>query len=340
MRNATFPKPVAEVLATLVEIFRHQRREEVVELLENSNARFGDINYDNWNGGTTTWALRLEVPVSIFASAQPRLAAVEKEIATGLAYLDRLFPNDPVGEVTISPIARSASVVGQRVAPSDIEVRRLWPEGRFRLFLSHVSKHKAAVSKLRDELELHGVAAFVAHEAIKPSLDWQKEIELALKSMHALAALITPDFHASNWTDQEIGWAFGRGFLVVPVRLGADPYGFAGKVQGISGSLDTPAALAIAIVESLLTNPQTHSEMRGALVVAFREANSFVIARAISKIVLEIADFTDEEKVILQKACTENGQIAGAFGVPGAIYRVFGKPPEPKPAEVDNDVPF
>ena len=131
-------------------------------------------------------------------------------------------------------------MVGQRIAPADTEVRRLWPDKRFRLFLSHVSKHKLAVSKLKDELELFGISAFVAHEAIKPNLEWLREIELALRSRHALLALVTPDFHASVWTDQEIGWAFGRGVLVVPVRLGVDPYGFAGKAQGISGVLEKP----------------------------------------------------------------------------------------------------
>ena len=67
----------------------------------------------------------------------------------------------------------------------------------------------------------------------------------------ALSAFITHDFHASAWTDQEVGWAFGRGLLVVPVRLGADPYGFAGKVQGISGNLEKPELLATLGVSSI-----------------------------------------------------------------------------------------
>ncbi len=29
--------------------------------------------------------------------------------------------------------------------------------------------------------------------------------------MDALAALLTTDFHDSNWTDQEVGFAIGRG---------------------------------------------------------------------------------------------------------------------------------
>jgi hypothetical protein len=49
-----FPKPVAEIVGTLIEIFSYQKRTEVVELLESSSASVDDINYDNWNGGITT----------------------------------------------------------------------------------------------------------------------------------------------------------------------------------------------------------------------------------------------------------------------------------------------
>lgn len=342
MPSTGYPKPTSEVIATLADIFRHQGRGEILELLENAHARFDQINYDNWNGGTSTWALRLEVPVPLYAAVEPRLTAVEKELLAKLSYLDRLYPNDPVGEVTVTPINPGASALGQRMAPSEIEVRRLWPEGRFRLFLSHLAKHKAEVSKLKDELELFGVAAFVAHEAIQPSLEWQREIELALRSMHGLLALITPDFHASLWTDQEIGWAFGRGVLVVPVRLGADPYGFAGKVQGISGSLEQPKALAKAVFETLLANPQTHGDVRRALSKAFCESGSFNQSIQLRDYIPNIADFTDEEKTAMRHACETNDQLASAYKVPETVYKVFGKPKK-KPADApqeSDDVPF
>jgi hypothetical protein len=329
MPEANFPKPVSEVVATLADVFRHQGQNEIVQLIERSSAYFDAVNFDNWNGGTTTWALRLEVPVPIFASVEPRLSAVEKEIGKKLSYFDRLLPNDPIGEVTISPVAPGAAALGYRLAPSELEVRRLWPEGQFRLFASHVSAHKVAVSKLKDELELFGISAFVAHEAIQPSLEWQREIELALRSMHALLALITPDFHASNWTDQEIGWAFGRGVLVVPVRLGEDPYGFAGKVQGISGKLEHSKTLAKSVFGALLANPQTHAEMRHALARAFCSARSYPHAIMLRDYIPEITDFTDAEKASMSDACESNDQLANAYKVPETIYKAFGKPPKP-----------
>jgi hypothetical protein len=341
MPETGFPKPVAEVVETLADIFRHQRRTEIVEVLENAHAWFDNTEYDNWNGGTYTWALRLEVPVPIFASVEPRISKIEKEMGEKLPYFTRPYPNDHLSEVTISPIASGSALVGQRIAPSEVEVRRLWPEGRFRLFLSHLAKHKIAVSKLKEGLDLFGISAFVAHEAIKPSLEWQREIELALRSMHALLALITSDFHASLWTDQEIGWAFGRGVLVVPVRLGTDPYGFAGKVQGISGSLEKPDKLAEAVFETLLANPQTHAEVRRAFVTALCGSGSYIQSILLRDYIPEITDFTDEEKAAVREACETNDQLSNAYKVSDTIYKAFGKLTKAieKPSESDG-TPF
>jgi hypothetical protein len=58
MPDSTFPKPVGEVVATLVELFRHQQRKVIVDLLESAHAYFDQTDFDNWNGGTYRWALR------------------------------------------------------------------------------------------------------------------------------------------------------------------------------------------------------------------------------------------------------------------------------------------
>lgn len=341
MTNAlqpSYPQPVAEVLSTLIEIFQHQKQTEMVTVLESAHARFDWINHDNWDGGIDTWALRLEIPVVIFASLSSRLAEVEKTILDSLGFLGRSHPSDPIAEITITPIT-GASASTRRNAVPEIEARRLWTDGKLRLFLSHVSKHKVLVSKLKEELALRGVDAFVAHEDIEPSLEWQKEIELGLRSMNALAALITPDFHESSWTDQEVGWALGRAVPVFSVRLPKDPYGFMGKIQGIPGTLEKPAELATSLVKAMLINPTTHTDMRRSLLTAFAEAPSFAAARVLCSQIVELTDFSDDEKSILQKACVENSQVANAFGVRGAVYKLVGAPP-PKPTKEVRDVPF
>jgi len=339
MGEDTYPTSVTSILATLVEIFERQDRPEIVELLKNAHAGYELIEHNSWNGGTTTWSLRLELPIALFASIEPRLSKVKEEIDIKLRVFNGLHTNDFLNMVEIFPILAGTTASGQRMTPSESDVRRLWDPNKFRLFASHVSQHKVEMAAVKLELSYRGVDAFLAHEKIEPSLEWQSEIELGLRSMHALAAFITPGFHESLWTDQEVGYALGLSVLVLPIRLGMDPYGFAAKIQAITGRLEDPSAMADQIVRSLLISARTHREMRRALVAAFSDPLSFVIAKALQRHLATVEDFTDEDKASLYKACAEHSQVKGALGVVDAVYAQIGKPPGPKDTRED-DIPF
>ncbi len=326
-------------MATLVDIYRHQGKADVVELLESASPRIEETDYDNWNGGTYSYALMLAIPVPVFATVEARLADIEKGISAKLSVICRNLTHDHLDSVSITPLTSKSTSVGPRMKPADAEVRHLWKEGFLRLFLSHVSAHKVAVARLKVELQCHGVSAFVAHEDITPSLEWQNEIELALRSMHALAPLLTPDFHPSNWADQEVGFALGKGVLVVPVRMGCDPYGFIGKVQGLSGSLEQPARVASLLVDVLLNHPSTHRHMRKGLVFAFAAANSYIHAINLSKVISTVNDFAEDEKSGIQRACRENSQVFNATGVVARVCSAIGVPEPNKTANAD-DLPF
>jgi hypothetical protein len=338
--EATFPRPVCEITATLIDLYRHQNQPEVAELIASANAYLEVTDFDNWNGGTRTWALRLDVPVPLFASVYPRLSEIETSITERLRYLARLCPNDPIGDVTVSPLAPGVVRATPQLVPSESDVSHIWRDRPFRLFLSHVSSHRVAVSELKLELAMYGIAAFVAHEDIEPSREWQMEIELALRSMHALAALFTPDFHGSFWTDQEVGWALGRGVLALPIKLGTGPYGLAGKVQAVPGDLEHPKPLAKSIATALLGNPKTRAEMKRALVHAFADSDCYATAKILAELVIAVTDFADEQKAALHKACSENGQVRGARGVSEAIRQTFGEPPATTDPTLDTTVPL
>ncbi|MCE9609935.1 MAG: toll/interleukin-1 receptor domain-containing protein [Chthoniobacter sp.] len=339
MAQNGFPKSVEDVVATLADLFRHQGQSDVVDLLESASARIEETNYDNWNGGTYTYELMLDVPVPVFAAIEPKLAEIEKAISAKLAAISRGYSNDHLESITITPLTSKSASIGPKAKPPDSETKHLWIVGFFRLFLSHVSAHKVAVAELKKELKAWGISAFIAHEDITPSLEWQNEIELALRSMHALAALLTADFHQSNWTDQEVGFALGRGSLVVPVRLGLDPYGFIGKVQGLSGSLEQPSRIAHLLFDILLSHPATHRHMRSGLAYAFGESRSYSRAISLSKIIATVTDFSDEEKAIIQRACKDNDQVYGATGVVGRVCAAIGVPKPTAAIEID-DIPF
>ena len=116
-----------------------------------------------------------------------------------------------------------------------------WPWSHRKDFLERLAaqgvaqQFKTEAADLKVRLQLFGVSCFVALEDIEAETEWQNEIEVALASMHGFVAILTKGFHESNWTDQEVGFAFARRVPRVAVRLGTDPYGFMGKFQGLSG---------------------------------------------------------------------------------------------------------
>lgn len=151
----------------------------------------------------------------------------------------------------------------------DLSDSKFWLPNYFRLFLSHLSSFKVQTSLLQNTLKKYGISGFVAHEDIEPTKEWLTEIEKALFSMDALAALLMPGFHESNWTDHEVGVAVGRDVLVIPIRRGIDPYGFIGKYQGLQAKDRTVSQVALAIFEIVFSNPKIRTKMLDCMVYQF-----------------------------------------------------------------------
>ena len=70
------------------------------------------------------------------------------------------------------------------------------------------------MSSLRGKLAKFGITAFVAHNDITPSKQWREVIKAGLRSCHMMVAILHDDFHKSQWCDQEVGWALGRGIPI------------------------------------------------------------------------------------------------------------------------------
>jgi hypothetical protein len=125
----------------------------------------------------------------------------------------------------------------------------LWNPGLIRAFLSHLAIHRDVASRLSTELRNHGIDAFVAHEDVTVTREWQTEIERALTSAEVFVALTHPESSGSIWIQQEIGWALGRQLPIFIVRLGEDPLGFPTKFQWPSMVASTAPEVAAAISE-------------------------------------------------------------------------------------------
>lgn len=122
----------------------------------------------------------------------------------------------------------------------------------FRLFISHISNEKDKATRLKDCLAPMQIAGFVAHEDIHPTLEWQGEIERALHTMDAFVAIHTPGFSQSYWTQQEVGFAVGKGVKIISLRMGEDPTGFISKHQALPRGRKKAEEIAVEI-DRLLT---------------------------------------------------------------------------------------
>lgn len=144
------------------------------------------------------------------------------------------------------------AVVGQALPP------QIWRDrSKFRLFISHISVDKGKATRLRDCLAAHGIAGFVAHEDIEPTLEWQVEIERALHSMDCFLAIHTPGFSKSNWTQQEIGFAVARDVKIISLEMGELPTGFISKHQALPRRRRTAEQIANEVAAILRADGKT-----------------------------------------------------------------------------------
>ncbi len=134
----------------------------------------------------------------------------------------------------------------------------------FRLFISHISKDKSIATRLKEGLAKYDISGFVAHEDIHPTLAWQDQIERALQTMDALIAVHTVGFSASIWTQQEIGYALGRGVKIISFKWGEDPTGFIGKHQALPRLNRNADQIAAEVQRLLLADPATKDRLETA----------------------------------------------------------------------------
>jgi hypothetical protein len=219
---------------------------------------------------------------------------------------------------TLIELAQHLGFVLEALTSSHIEPA-FWQKGMFRLFISHLAAQKELAGKLQTALLHYGISGFVAHSDIEPTTEWQDQIETALSTCDALVALLHDKFHESKWTDQEIGFAMGRGVAVCSVRLGETPYGFIGRFQAFNGVNKESAELALELFESYRKNKQTKGKMAEVLVRLFEQSRSFEQTKTRIGYLegLDVWEPLYAKRILL--AAESNSQIANAFHVPSRV---------------------
>ena len=319
------PKAIDRYLAALSKLYAHDGRRREQEVIVNAQVRVHEEwSYDNWDGGTYGHALYLAIPEALYLACVPEKNALQEEIKADINKIHNVR-NEFVDEVFLEMMPsetedwrRESGVLQARhpvVVPETS--RRIWGENGYRVFVSHKVEAKKEAAQLKARLQVFGVACFVAHEDIHPTKEWQDEIESALTSMDAFVALLTPDFHDSLWTDQEVGFALGRRVPIIAIRVGRDPYGFIGRFQALSCPWE---AAAKELVDLLIEQPG----MLDAYVTAVGRCSSFDHGNTLSQTLPRLGTLADDQVQLLVAAYNENDQLQGSYGFSGTWPSKFG----------------
>ena len=316
---------IEHYLSALSKVYALDGKRQEQEIVVNSQVRVEEgWTSDNWNGGTYGHALFLTVPESLYLNLVKKRDQLQKEIAADINKIHNV-QNEFIAEVFLEmekvedhEWRRESGVLyaQQRVITPSTE-ERIWHGKGYRVFLSHKADAKKATSDLKEQLELYGVSSFVAHQDIAPTKEWQDEIENALASMDAFVALLTENFHDSDWTDQEVGYALARGVPMIAVKLERDPYGFIGKFQALPCTwADAPSAIVKLLIK--------HPPMLDAYLRAIQNCKSYDQGNELSKVFPHIEELTDDQASLLVTAFNENPQLQGSFGFSGSWSSKFG----------------
>jgi len=231
----------------------------------------------------------------------------------------------------------------------DVAESSFWETNHFRLFISHISAFKKTIGSLQTSLKRYSISAFVAHVDIEPTREWQDEIEAALYSADALAAVLMPGFKESNWTDQEVGIAIGRGLLVVPIIRGLNPYGFIAKYQGLQASNKTVAQVADDLFGTLVNSPRTRAKLLSALVTTTVSAPSEAIALQRLEVLSSVFDLPRNFVEQFRDGIAQSSLIEESSSLRGRVNEFLRSHelsvlPEPGSEQTidlaDDDVPF
>jgi hypothetical protein len=200
-----------------------------------------------------------------------------------------------------------------------------WEEGQLKVFISHLTTERAQAAEIQVALKKYAMSAFVAHNDIPPTVEWQVEIETALATCDLLVALIHPNFVNSKWCDQEIGYALGRGIPVFTVRCGEDPHGFVSKFQSLNGNEKTSQQIATLIFDAAMEHKKLRGKIADILVDFFVNSGSFASAKTRISYLERLKFWDPSYSKRLSKAVDANSQISGAFGVSGQIKALVEK---------------
>ena len=313
------PKNVRKYLRRIISEYERGDKQEIAQIVQQGTPLLReDSNEEAWDDSHGHELILLlsegwmkQIPLSDQGSIEERLRDDLNSAAKSIS--DEYFWNVRFDYKDGREESGSSDLIHTRNAKDE---ERIWASKPIRLFISHRDSVKTQVHKLAADLGNYDISSFVAHDAIEPDEDWQKEIKLALQSMDAMLAYVSDDFFDSAWTNQEIGYALARQVPVITIKIGQkDPAGFIRHKQAIRGDSQNANVNAKKVYETLQKKVTELPRYRAWLIDKFVNAHSFHAASAAFEHLKKITDIQGEEALQLVSAFNSNEQLHRCFAL-------------------------
>ena len=195
-----------------------------------------------------------------------------------------------------------------------------------RIFISHSTEDITKAKEIESILNESYIQLFLAHRDIDGGEQWREVIRNEIKDCAAMIVLVTPGFHKSEFTAQEVGaaWVLKKPILAIRVD-GAVPMGFITENQWISYNNRYPAQTVGEILKFVLTKIYKDKIMVDMVVDMLKDASSYAESNYLATILASEKSLTKKQLAGIAHAFKTNSQVYDARYTKNKLWHLLDK---------------
>lgn len=204
----SIPAKTEAIVRNLARLYATNSQDNIVELLVRSKAEVVESSFDNWNGGTYGYTLRLEAPAHLYGAVEESLEQLEKELLDRAKPFLRGFENEFLEGVVIS-LELEADDKWRENALAWLSTRSGTPAAdpmpEFDFFISHASEDKVElVRPLATSLRAQNAKVWYDEFELRIGDSLRQSIDRGLAKSRFGIVILSPAFFAKNWPQYEL----------------------------------------------------------------------------------------------------------------------------------------
>ena len=184
-----------------------------------------------------------------------------------------------------------------------------------RVFVSHSHEDVKMAKKLANALGELDVVPFLAHSDIVGGELWMETIRNKIIECDALVALLTNNFRKSEFTEQEVGAAWGLKKPVLPLYTGDEmPSGFITDRQYIKYDNNNPERTAGEILKFILIKIHGKGRAMDRMVDMLSKSESVRECKALVPVLVYEKERTPKQTRRIKDAIESNPHVRDVVG--------------------------